>query len=58
MKTAIVIGATGLVGSFITLKLLDDNRYSKVKVFVRNSLKVKHTKLEEHIVDFEKLDLW
>ncbi|HRN27810.1 MAG TPA: NAD(P)H-binding protein [Ignavibacteriaceae bacterium] len=58
MKTAIVIGATGLVGSYITLKLLDDSRYSKVKVFVRNSLEVKHPKLEEHIVDFEKLDLW
>ena len=58
MKTAIVIGATGLVGSFITLKLLDDNRYLKVKVFVRNSLEVKHPKLEERIVDFEKLDLW
>ncbi len=58
MKTAIVIGATGLVGSYITLKLLDDNRYSKVKVFVRNSLEVKHPKLEEHIVDFEKLELW
>lgn len=36
MKTAIVIGATGLVGSFITLQLLDDERYEKVKVFVRN----------------------
>ncbi|MEO8232252.1 MAG: NAD(P)H-binding protein [Ignavibacteriota bacterium] len=58
MKTAIVIGATGLVGSFITQKLLDDDRYSKVKVFVRNSLEIKHPKLEEHIVDFEKLDLW
>lgn len=58
MKTAIVIGATGLVGSFITLKLLDDNRYAKVKVFVRNSLEVEHPKLEEHIVDFDKLDLW
>ena len=58
MKTAIVIGATGLVGSFITLKLLDDERYSKVKVFVRNSVEIKHQKLDEHIVDFAKLDLW
>ncbi|MBK7632766.1 MAG: NAD-dependent epimerase/dehydratase family protein [Ignavibacteriales bacterium] len=58
MKTAIVIGASGLVGSFITLKLLDDNRYEKVKVFVRNSLDLKHPKLEEHIVNFEKLILW
>jgi uncharacterized protein YbjT (DUF2867 family) len=58
MKTAIVIGATGLVGSFITLKLLDDSRYDKVKVFVRNSLELNHPKLEEHIVNFDKLELW
>jgi uncharacterized protein YbjT (DUF2867 family) len=58
MKTAIVIGATGLVGSFITLKLLDDSRYDKVKVFVRNSLELNHPKLKEHIVNFEKLELW
>ena len=58
MKTAIVIGATGLVGSFITLNLLDDIRYEKVKVFVRNSLGIKHQKLEENIVDFDKLDEW
>lgn len=58
MKTAIIIGATGLVGSFITLKLLDDNRYNKVKVFVRRSLEIVHSKLEENIVDFEKIDSW
>lgn len=58
MKTAIVIGATGLVGSFITLNLLDDIRYEKVKVFVRNSLGIKHPKLEENIVNFDKLDEW
>ena len=40
MKTAIVIGASGLVGSYVTLKLLDDFRYDKVKVFVRNSLQI------------------
>ncbi len=58
MKTAIVIGATGLVGSFITLQLLDDERYEKVKVFVRNRLGIKHTKLEENIVNFDLLKDW
>lgn len=38
MKTAIVIGATGLVGNHITKKLLDDARYHKVKVFVKGLL--------------------
>lgn len=58
MKTAIVIGASGLVGSYITLKLLDDGRYDKVKVFVRNSLDISHLKLEEHIIDFDKIEIW
>jgi len=58
MKTAIVIGASGLVGSFVTLKLLEDNSYEKVKVFVRRSLDITHKKLEEHIVNFEKIDAW
>ena len=39
MKTAIVIGATGLVGSHITFQLLNDDRYEKVKVFVRRSFR-------------------
>lgn len=58
MKTAIVIGASGLVGSFVTLKLLDDHRYEKVKVFLRNSLEIKHTKLEENIVSFDNIENW
>jgi len=58
MKTAIVIGATGLVGSFVTLKLLDDSRYEKVKVFVRNSLGLNHSKLEENIINFDELEYW
>lgn len=58
MKTALVIGATGLVGNHITKKLLDNNNYSKVKVFVRRSIGFQHPKLEEHLVDFEFLKNW
>ena len=58
MKNAIVIGATGLVGNLITQKLLEDNRYKIVKVFVRRSLNINNPKLEEHIVDFDKIELW
>ena len=58
MKTAIVIGASGLVGSFVTLKLLEDKCYEKVKIFVRRSLDITHIKLEEHIINFDKIDSW
>jgi uncharacterized protein YbjT (DUF2867 family) len=58
MKTAIVIGATGLIGKHITKLLLDNPAYSKVKVFVRRSLNISNPKLEEHIVNFDELDKW
>lgn len=58
MKTAIIIGATGLVGSKITNKLLNDDRYNLVKIFVRKSTGIHHPKVEEHVVDFEKIEIW
>jgi uncharacterized protein YbjT (DUF2867 family) len=57
-KTAIVIGATGLIGRFLTIKLLKDARYKVVKVFVRRSLGIRSPKLEEHIVAFDSIESW
>ncbi len=58
MKTAIVIGATGLVGSSLVTLLLRDSRFEKVKIFVRRSVNTANAKLEEHIVDFNEPDTW
>lgn len=58
MKTAIVIGATGLIGGLLTHKLLSDINYSKVKVFVRRPLLKSHPKLEIHLVNFDNLNEW
>lgn len=58
MKTAIVIGATGLTGKLLVNILLTDNRYQTVKVFVRRSLNITNPKLEEHIVDFDETEKW
>lgn len=54
-KTAIVLGATGLTGSLLVQRLLDDDRYETVKVFTRRSLGVEHQKLVEHQCDLLKL---
>lgn len=54
-RTAIVIGATGLVGKALTLRLLDDNLYERVKVVGRRSLGLTHPRLEEHLVDMDRL---
>ena len=58
MKTAIVIGATGLIGNQLVHKLLDDNRYGYVKIFVRRSTGIKNPKLKEHIVNFDLIENW
>jgi uncharacterized protein YbjT (DUF2867 family) len=58
MRTAIVIGATGLVGMQLVALLLRDTRFEKVKIFVRRSSAVVHDKLEEHVVNFEEVDDW
>ena len=58
MKTAIVIGATGLIGKLLVNKLLADNRYKSVKVFARRSTEISHPKLEEHLVNFDEIEKW
>ena len=58
MKTAIVIGATGYVGSRLVELLLRDSRFEKVKVLVRRSSGITNAKLEEHVVDFDQPDTW
>lgn len=54
-KTALIAGATGLVGSYLLRMLLQSDRYGKVIALVRKPLPVHDQKLEQKIVDFEKL---
>jgi uncharacterized protein YbjT (DUF2867 family) len=58
MKTALVIGATGLVGKELVGQLLQDARFGKVIVFVRRAAGRTHAKLEEHLVDFDNPAGW
>ena len=53
-KTAIIIGATGLVGNHLLLRLLNDDQFDNVKIFVRTSTGIKHPKLNEHVINFDK----
>jgi uncharacterized protein YbjT (DUF2867 family) len=57
-QSALLIGATGLVGSEILNYALNDERISRLRIFVRRSTGISHPKLEERIVDFEKLGEW
>src|SRR5687767_15068207 len=56
--TALVIGATGLVGSELVNQLLSDNKFEKLIVFVRRSIGKEHSKLTEHIIDFDSPRQW
>ncbi|MFO7755029.1 MAG: NAD(P)H-binding protein [Bacteroidales bacterium] len=53
-KTAIVFGATGLTGSALVNELIQNMRYTAVKVFARRDLDLEHIKVIEHIVNIEK----
>lgn len=57
-KTAIILGASGLVGSSLLQILLESPVYDRVIAFVRSSLGVSHPKLETHIIDFSKPDTY
>jgi uncharacterized protein YbjT (DUF2867 family) len=54
-KTALVIGASGLIGNEVLNLLLNDNAYDRVKIFVRKEISLKHNKLQQFIVDFDNL---
>ena len=58
MKTALVIGATGLTGKFITEFLLDSEIYKNIVIFTRREFPVKHKKLLNHVVNFDSIDEW
>ena len=54
-KTALLIGASGLVGGFCLSQLLESPHYDKVKIFVRKSVQHYHIKLEQYVIDFDNL---
>lgn len=58
MKTAIVIGATGLTGKLLTNILLADDRFEVVKIFTRRPTGLSHPKLKEYVIDFDQTSTW
>lgn len=54
-RTALLLGATGLVGGELLSLLLADGEYRQVTVLVRRHLALTHPKLMQQIVDFDNL---
>ena len=55
MKTALLFGASGLVGSHLLNQLIKDTNYSKIKLFVRSVTEIIDPKVEIIKIDFNNL---
>jgi uncharacterized protein YbjT (DUF2867 family) len=54
-RAALLVGATGLIGSFLLQRLLASERYASVVAWARRDIGKTHPKLKVEIADFEKL---
>ena len=54
-RTALVAGASGLVGGHMLRLLLDDPQYDRVTALGRRALPVTHKKLTQRVADFARL---
>ncbi len=57
LKTAIIFGATGLIGSHVLRELINDDRYSQIILFSRKSINTGNSKVREIITGFESKQL-
>jgi uncharacterized protein YbjT (DUF2867 family) len=55
VKTALLFGASGLVGSHLLNQLIGNNNYSKIKLFVRSTIEIDDPKIEIIQTDFNNL---
>ncbi|MET3115572.1 uncharacterized protein YbjT (DUF2867 family) [Pedobacter sp. CG_S7] len=55
-KKAILLGASGLIGSNLLQQLLISHNYKEVLVVVRKTLNIQHPKLKQLVVDFDQLN--
>jgi uncharacterized protein YbjT (DUF2867 family) len=55
-RTALIAGASGLIGGHCLTLLLENENYSNVISIGRRALDITHSKLEQHVVDFNKLE--
>lgn len=53
LKTALIVGATGLIGDLLTHRLVESSAYDRVQVLTRKSLGWQHPRLQEVPFDFD-----
>jgi uncharacterized protein YbjT (DUF2867 family) len=55
IKTALLIGATGLTGSLCLRELIADNYFTYIEAWVRKPLDISHPKLKSILMDFSMI---
>ena len=56
MKIALLFGASGLVGGHVLNQLINNNNYSKIKLFVRSTIQINDSKVEIIQTDFNNME--
>jgi uncharacterized protein YbjT (DUF2867 family) len=54
--TATLVGATGLIGSYLLEQLLNDPYFDTVRILIRRPIDITNPKLEKKIIDFNDSD--
>jgi uncharacterized protein YbjT (DUF2867 family) len=56
VKTALLFGSSGLIGGHLLNQLIQNNNYTKIKIFVRSELEINNPKVEIIKIDFNNLE--
>jgi uncharacterized protein YbjT (DUF2867 family) len=55
-SSVLILGATGLVGAECVRQFAESSRFERVIALARRTLAVPSTRVESHVIDFERLD--
>ncbi|NHM29586.1 NAD(P)H-binding protein [Neobacillus terrae] len=55
-RTALILGATGLVGGYLLDDILENNKYERVRIISRSEVLKKHPKLDTYILDLSQME--
>ena len=55
-SSALILGATGLVGAECVRQFAGSSRFERVIALARRPLAIPSTRVESHVIDFERLD--
>ena len=58
MKTALLFGSSGLVGSQLLKKLINNKNYNLIKIFVRSEIFINHPKVQLIKTDFYNIEYY